>query len=62
MSRQRFTVVVVWQRALNGPQVEAREMSDAMGDDRTTVRNLAIVVGGLVTLALVLMGVVALIA
>jgi hypothetical protein len=37
-------------------------MSDAMGDDRTTVRNLAIVVGGLVTLALVLMGVVALIA
>lgn len=37
-------------------------MTDVMGDDRTTVRNLAIVVGGLVAVALVLMGVVAMIA
>jgi hypothetical protein len=37
-------------------------MNDIMGDDRTTVRNLAIVVGGLVAVALVLIGVVAVIA
>ena len=36
-------------------------MTDAMDDDRTTARNLAIVVVGLVAVALVLVGVVAMI-